>query len=116
MTSTAPKPTIVVIPGGWHTPYHYAPLLEALQQKGYPTRCHWLPTCNPSIQPTATFWHDVQVVRSVVEEMVERGLDVFVVGHSSGSFIGGEALHGLEKKRDASAAGQAHEANTAKRG
>ncbi|KAF2086006.1 alpha/beta-hydrolase [Saccharata proteae CBS 121410] len=95
---TPTKPTILLISGAYHTPTHYAPLLSLLSSHGYPTLCPSLPTCNNAIPPTARFSDDVDLIRSVLTDLVEKeGKDVVVIAHSYGGAVAVEGVGGFGK-------------------
>ena len=43
---SATKPTLVIIPGGWHVPETYEKLITALEKEGYEVHCPRLPSTN----------------------------------------------------------------------
>lgn len=94
------KPTIVLIPGAWHTPAPYRPLLEALEALGHPTISKRLPSViSPDIKdediPSYTLANDVAFVReNILLPELEKN-DVILVGHSYGGVVCGAAAHGL---------------------
>ncbi|KAG9194969.1 hypothetical protein G6011_00089 [Alternaria panax] len=94
------KPRLVLIPGAWHTPAHFAPLIAALQTHGYTTHSTQLASVgNPN--PPSDLSEDVEIVRnlviSAIDEGEEGGNDVVVLAHSWGGIIAGCALVGLSK-------------------
>ncbi|KAF2446035.1 hypothetical protein P171DRAFT_430271 [Karstenula rhodostoma CBS 690.94] len=88
------KPTIVCVPGAWHTPEIYAKVLEILSSYGYPTVGLPLPSAG-AMPPHANFDEDVKGIRDCLTELVEKGKDVVLVMHS---YTGAEAPAGLGKK------------------
>lgn len=92
-----PKPTILCIPGAWHTPEIYSETLRILQQHGYPTIGLPLPSVGAS--PLASFNDDVTAIRTCLTELIEKeGKDVILVTHSYTGMPGSEAPIGLGKK------------------
>ncbi|KAF4448435.1 alpha/beta hydrolase family domain-containing protein [Fusarium austroafricanum] len=89
------KPTIVLVPGSWHFPSHYKPLLDALQSLGYPTRCLPLPSVSPkdyaypSLEVDATFTRE----QAILPELEKN--NVIAIGHSYGSVVLGAATKSL---------------------
>lgn len=90
------KPVIVFIPGAWHTPEGFTPLITLLSLAGYP--------CIPISLPSAgahpshpSFDEDVNSIRKTLTTLVEAGKYVVVVMHSGGSICGSESLSGLSK-------------------
>jgi hypothetical protein len=43
---SAAKPTLIIIPGGWHVPESYEKLVGALETAGYEVHCPRLPSTN----------------------------------------------------------------------
>jgi hypothetical protein len=75
---SAEKPIIVLIPGAWHTPEGFTPLLTLLSLAGYP--------CIPLSLPSAgahpshpDFSQDVAAIRSTITKLAEAGKEVVVV-------------------------------------
>ncbi|KAL4916375.1 Alpha/beta hydrolase fold-1 [Aspergillus aurantiobrunneus] len=93
------SPTIVFVPGGWHTPSTYDLLLPLLHAAGYPTTSVHLPTVGAT-GPVA-FADDVSAIRKVVSGLVNLGRKIVVVSHSYGSTPATEALVGLGSRERA---------------
>ncbi|EAT80994.1 hypothetical protein HBI56_102790 [Parastagonospora nodorum] len=91
------KPTIVCVPGAWHTPEIYAKVLDILSGHGYPTLALALPSAGAS-PPHADFNGDVKGIRECLTELVEEGKDVVLVMHSYTGMPGAQAPAGLGKK------------------
>ena len=92
------KPTIVLVPGAWHTPEHYSALLAAFQSRGFPTLSKKLPSVgarNPLDKDTAS---DAEFIRdNVLLPLLDDGKDVVLLMHSYGGCPGGAAAKGLSK-------------------
>ncbi|PGH07290.1 hypothetical protein GX51_01834 [Blastomyces parvus] len=91
------KPTIVFVPGGFHTPAIFDLVLPFLHAAGYPTTAVYLPGLGvspgiPDLKP------DADAVKTVVGGLAELGRDVIVVAHSYGGVPTSEALEGFGKK------------------
>lgn len=43
---SGPKPTLIIIHGGWHVPESYEKLVVALEKAGYEVHCPRLPSTN----------------------------------------------------------------------
>lgn len=88
----ATKPTIVLIPGGWHLPNTYDKLAPALERRGYSTlsiRNPSVGTLLPSDAPTDTLVQaDATNVRAAIAPLLAQGKELVVVAHS----YGGEVL------------------------
>ncbi|OJD22539.1 hypothetical protein ACJ73_06110 [Blastomyces percursus] len=91
------KPTIVFIPGGFHTPAIFDAVFPFLHAAGYPTIAVYLASVGvspgiPDLKP------DAEAVKTVVGGLVELGREVLVVAHSYGGVPSSQALEGLGKK------------------
>jgi pimeloyl-ACP methyl ester carboxylesterase len=98
------KPTIVLIPGAWHTTEGFGPLKSFLEKAGYPTKAVDLPSAGAH-PGHPNFNQDVAEIRKVVLDLIDEGKEVVVVMHSFGSVVGSEALRDLGKG-DREAAGK----------
>jgi pimeloyl-ACP methyl ester carboxylesterase len=90
------KPSIVIVPGAFHSPAHYARLAEHLQGLGYPCVTVALPSVGAS-PPVPTFVADVDAIRGAVLDVLHAGRDCIAVLHSYGGIPGCEAMRGLAK-------------------
>ncbi|KAG9675533.1 alpha/beta-hydrolase, partial [Aureobasidium melanogenum] len=98
MTS-AEKPVIVIVPGGWHVPAHYAHLALKLNAHGYTVDCIESSSTNDEKDlPEDTWKEDISIVRNAITSHTEAGRNVAVVMHSFGGMAGSEAACGLGKK------------------
>ncbi|KAG9046973.1 hypothetical protein FS837_003263 [Tulasnella sp. UAMH 9824] len=104
------KPTIILIPGAWHTPDGFVALSKFLESAGY----HTIPVSLPSVgasPPLDDFQPDVAAIRDVVTSCVDAGQDVILFMHSYASLPGCEAIKGLTKsdrEREGKAGGVKH--------
>jgi len=94
-----PKPTLVLIHGGWHTPSTYSKLTSSLQSAGYEVHVPSLPSMNGARPPTADLATDTALVRRYVESLIDAGHTVIAIMHSYGGQVGTNALHGLSLQR-----------------
>ncbi|KAK3395089.1 Alpha/beta hydrolase family-domain-containing protein [Podospora didyma] len=99
-TANSPKPTIVIVPGAWHTPDNYSRLTSALFQAGYPDiHCVSLPSVSNERPPMASLAEDTAAVRSTVESLINtptpQNKTIVVIMHSYGGMVGTNALSGL---------------------
>ena len=82
------KPTFVLVPGAWHIPAHWGPLVKSLKSHGYKAVTPALPSAvDPNVPGTkipADQEPDVAVVRNAIKEELDQGADVVVVPHSYG--------------------------------
>jgi pimeloyl-ACP methyl ester carboxylesterase len=92
------KPTIVCVPGAWHSPDIYARVLDILNEYGYPTIGLPLPSVG-AVPPNMSFDEDVNGIRNCLTKLVvEEEKDVVLVMHSYTGMPGAEAPAGLGKK------------------
>lgn len=92
------KPTIVLVPGAWHSPSHYTTLLTLLQRAGYPTTSSRLPSVGSPTPLTATAAQDAAFIRDkMLLPLLDSGTDVLLVLHSYGGIGGAAAAKGLSK-------------------
>lgn len=92
---TMSKPTILLVPGAWHTPQHYGVLLGSLEKAGYSTLAGRLPSVgalDPRDKDVAT---DTAHVRELLMSEIERGSEVLLLMHSYGGIPGAAAAKGL---------------------
>ncbi|KAF7376444.1 AB hydrolase-1 domain-containing protein [Mycena sanguinolenta] len=90
------KPTVVFVPGVFHTPVHAEVLVECLRTKGYPTEVVSHPTIGTlaaSAPPNADAAH----LRQVLEELVNnQQKEIILLCHSYGGVPGSQSVNGLE--------------------
>ena len=70
------KPTIVVVPGAWHGPFHFKPLTSRLEAAGYEVHPMALPSiAKPGAEPENIGDHtpDVKVIASAIEAAADAG-------------------------------------------
>ncbi|KAF2713005.1 alpha/beta-hydrolase [Pleomassaria siparia CBS 279.74] len=101
----SPKPTIVIVSGGWHVPDSYSKLTNALNSAGYEVFVPQLPSMNGARPPNANLETDTDAIRSFVENLVNKGHNVAALMHSYGGQVGTNALYGLGKGGSAGAGG-----------
>jgi len=89
------KPTLVLIPGGWHTPTSYTTLTQALQSAGHKVHIPSLPSMSGARPPTAGLKEDTAHVRAFVTDLLSTGETLAVIMHSYGGQLGTNALAGL---------------------
>lgn len=85
------KPTILFVPGAWHRPTCYAPVLTALSTLGYPTATVALPSvgATPGLTSLAP---DTTAIQDSLTSLASAGKSIVVVAHSYGSLPAGEAI------------------------
>ncbi|KAL1855723.1 hypothetical protein Daus18300_011006 [Diaporthe australafricana] len=92
---SANKPTIVIIPGAFHTPESYGKLTTAFESCSYEVHVPSLMTTNGARPPNADLTDDTRLVRSYVESLVRADRTVVAIGHSYGGQVMTNALCGL---------------------
>lgn len=82
MAAPASKPTILLVPGGWHPPKSYSHLTSRLSSLSYPVNALQNPSLNSSSKGLTD---DISHVRSALQTLIDvEGEDVIVVSHSYG--------------------------------
>ena len=88
------RPSLVFVPGAWHSPAHFAPVISHLTKLGYHCTSATLPSVGPEVGLTS-FDPDVEAVRNAVLRELDKGQNVVLIGHSYGGVPGVSALAGL---------------------
>lgn len=91
------KPQLVLLPGAWHIPEHYATLVSKLESHGYTVHISQLPSVGSS-SPPSDLSEDIATTRALVEKAIGYGNDVIVLPHSWAGIVAGSALVGMSKK------------------
>lgn len=89
MASLEP-PVFIFVPGGWHLPYYFSPLIRALGASGYDSE-----TVSLNINadpPLKDIEPEVEAVLSRLRPLLEAGKNVIVVSHSYGGIPATEAV------------------------
>ena len=95
------KPTILIVPGGWHSASVYSHFAAELESLGYPTTTTSLPSVNSKSPQTATCTEDSNALRKELLSLIETDeKDVVILAHSYGGLPAGGAAHGLSKTND----------------
>lgn len=93
-TMTSKRPTLVFVPGSWLSTDIYRS--TASQLPDYPSIVIDQPT--NKMRPASVDMHeDIDHTRETIENELESGNDVVVIGHSAGGLIGCLGAHGLSK-------------------
>ena len=96
-TSPPANPTIVFVPGAFHSPEHYRPISALLEASFYPSLTVPLPSIGARAS-SASYRDDVRAIRSTLHELVEdQGRDVLLAIQSYGVVPGCPAGGGLAK-------------------
>jgi hypothetical protein len=93
---------ILILPGAWHGPEHFAPLIANLASHGVKALCPKLPTTHwESLGlPIPSSWEpDVKLIRDIVEKVLSDSpdTDVALLCHSYSGMPGSIAIEGLDK-------------------
>ncbi|CAG7566160.1 unnamed protein product [Fusarium equiseti] len=101
------KPTLIFVPGAWHTPEYWGKVISAMESKQY--------TCKPVILPTTqdtsksiNFASDVTNVREAITAEISSGRDVVLAVHSYGGAVGASAIKQLSRKTATNDEGKGH--------
>lgn len=94
------NPTLVLVPGSWHTPAVWDKVVQYLDAQHFKSVPVDLPSC--SSNPSATFSDDIQAVRKAIIAETEAGRDVVLVVWSYGGQVGNTAIKGLTNPEDSS--------------
>ena len=82
MASVNTKPTVFIVPGGFHRPSAYSQLVTHLETAGFPTVTVRLPSLNSPNPKDATCARDTESVRETLISLIEPdGKDVVVLAH-----------------------------------
>jgi pimeloyl-ACP methyl ester carboxylesterase len=85
------KPTFLLVPGAWHLPAYFDPLIDYLSSHGYFSVAVPLPSVNSSPAVTS-LQPDVIAVADALTSLLDGGEDVVVVMHSYGGMVGTDAV------------------------
>lgn len=92
------NPTVVVIPGAWHSPWHYDRILAPFVKANYPVFCSRLPSVGASDPASVVVSTDATFIREkLLLPLIEEGKEVVLVMHSYGGSPGAAAAKGLSK-------------------
>ena len=99
--SSQSKPTVVFIPGAFHTPAHFQPMSTLLQESSFPTIT--IPRQSVGAQAaTSSYRDDIRFIRILLEKLIEEeGRDVILAPHSAGGIVGCQIVSGFEKSKRA---------------
>lgn len=89
------RPTILFVPGAWHSPLCFALVGRLLEDHGYSTEYVTMPSVG-ALPPLPNFDQDVAKVRKHIKTQVETGQEVVVVCHSYGGVPASEAILDLD--------------------
>ncbi|KAH8602361.1 Alpha/beta hydrolase fold-1 [Bisporella sp. PMI_857] len=92
------KPTLVLVPGAWHTAATWDKVKALLEKEAYKAIAVTLPSTLGN--QNVTFLDDITAVRDAVTGETSQGRDVVVVVHSYGGAVGQSAIKGLTKPEE----------------
>jgi len=91
------KPTLILVPGAWHSPNTWNKVTSLLNTQQYKTVSATLPSTLSD--PSSTFSDDIKAVRDPIVAETTKGRDVVVVVHSYGGAVGSSAVKGLTRPK-----------------
>jgi hypothetical protein len=94
MSSTNHRPTILFVPGSWHTTAHAEGLINAFRQQNYKAETHQLASVGLK-SPRPTFADEVSTIKNAVSKELNTGQDVCLVLHSYAGVPGAQATNEL---------------------
>lgn len=93
------KPTVVLIPGAWHSPAHYSPLTRLLEDAGYTVVASKLPSVDSTDPTQQSVANDSAFIKTeLLSPLLDQGKDILLLMHSYGGCPGADAAKGLSKK------------------
>ena len=99
-------PTIVLIPGAWHSPQHYAKLIDSLEACKFDVVTERLPSVGSKTPREQSVFKDADFIQNhLLLPIISSGKDVLLLMHSYGGCPGADAAKGLSKA-DRQAAGK----------
>ncbi|KAK4232694.1 Alpha/beta hydrolase fold-1 [Achaetomium macrosporum] len=91
-------PTIVLVPGAWHSPQHYTPLIDALKAQKYEVVSERLPSVGSSTPLDQSVAKDSAFIKNaLLLPVINGGKDVLLLMHSYGGCPGADAAKDLSK-------------------
>jgi pimeloyl-ACP methyl ester carboxylesterase len=87
------KPTLIFVPGSWHTPEVWNKVASLLEAQHY--KCILVTLPSTTSNPSTTFFDDIKAVRDPIIEETTQGRNVVVVVWSYGGAVGCSAVKGL---------------------
>lgn len=92
------NPTVVLVPGAWHSPIHYSALIACLKLAGYDTVSARNPSCDSTDPNAQSVAGDAAEIRNnLILPQIDAGNDVVLAVHSYGGQPGAVAAKGLSK-------------------
>jgi pimeloyl-ACP methyl ester carboxylesterase len=95
--SRSKAPTFLFIPGGWHLPDYYSPIIKSLADSGYDSETVTLNiNADPPLEDLEP---EVNSILSKLRPLLKAGKDVIVVSHSYGGIPTTEAVGRLMEEQ-----------------
>ncbi|KAH8653237.1 Alpha/beta hydrolase fold-1 [Tricladium varicosporioides] len=90
-------PTIVMVPGAWHTSKHFKIFSRSLEKLNFPSVSIQMPDLGSAHPNSITVTDDVNSIRSILLYLLSEGKEVILLSHSWGGGPAGTAVNGLSK-------------------
>lgn len=92
------KPTIVLVPGAWHSPIHYSALIELLEKECYDVVAEKLPSVGSNKPREQSVAKDAAYIENnLLKPLVNSGKDILLLMHSYGGCPGADAAKSYSK-------------------
>ncbi len=89
-------PTVVIVPGFWEGRETYNATTREIISAGYACTTVQLPSTGTVPPNNPTMHDDINAIRRVLENILEReGKEIVLVMHSAGGFLGSNAIEGM---------------------
>jgi pimeloyl-ACP methyl ester carboxylesterase len=92
---TESLPSIVVVPGAYHQPLHYASFMELLLKNGFVDVVASRLASAALDPPEEAFADDVRLLRTEITQRLDAGQNLVILAHSYGGVVTTEALVGM---------------------
>jgi pimeloyl-ACP methyl ester carboxylesterase len=96
----AGNPTLVFVPGAWHSAETWGKLTAVLEKQHH-YKCAAVSLPSTKSDPSATLKDDIDATREIIAAETTQGRDVVVVMHSYGGIPGQSAIKGLTRPKNA---------------
>ncbi|KIX96210.1 uncharacterized protein Z520_07988 [Fonsecaea multimorphosa CBS 102226] len=87
------KPTLLFVPGAWHSPSHYEALMKVLEKHGYQCEAVSLPSVDPKDPPNTDCNTDVSAISDAIRNVLASGNNVVLITHSYSGIPGHSAAY-----------------------
>ncbi|PYI09624.1 alpha/beta-hydrolase [Aspergillus sclerotiicarbonarius CBS 121057] len=102
---SAPKPSIVLVPGAFALPEFYESVTTRVASQGYEIHVVRLPSVAPSagpLPPPGTMYDDAAAIAREIARLVDQEKEVVVLAHSYGGTPASQSIQGLVKREGSS--------------